>query len=136
MGNQTSKGKEGFESFPSFTRSDTQGSTRSFNSLRKKIKGGNNGDQSETNSIHGSLRSEKSERYAILVCRADLDLFVMELQVSMMMDRLRRNHHQRHRMPRPSREKDLILLQQVLPFHHRDLRQILLQHPIIILMPP
>jgi serine/threonine-protein phosphatase PP1 catalytic subunit len=62
MGNQTSKAKEGgFESFPSFARSDTQGSSRSFSSLRKKIKGGG-GDQSETNSIHGSVRSEKSER--------------------------------------------------------------------------
>jgi serine/threonine-protein phosphatase PP1 catalytic subunit len=64
MGNQSSKGKEGFESYPSFTRSDTQGSSRSFSSFRKKIKGGNNnGDQSETNSIHGSLPGEKAERY-------------------------------------------------------------------------
>jgi len=67
MGNQPSRGKEGFESFPSFSRSDTQGSTRSFSSLRKKIKGGN-GDQSETNSIHGSLRSERSERYTLSTC--------------------------------------------------------------------
>jgi len=63
MGNQSSKGKDGpLESFPSFSRTDTQGSTRSFSSLRKKIKGGG-GDQSETNSIHGSFRSERSERY-------------------------------------------------------------------------
>lgn len=59
MGNQTSKGKEGLESFPSFSRSDTQGSSRSFSSLRRKIKGD---DKSETNSLHGSIRSEKSER--------------------------------------------------------------------------
>jgi len=62
MGNQPSKGKD-LESYPSFARSDTQGSSRSFSSLRKKIKGtnGGGGDQSETNSIR-SVRSEKSDR--------------------------------------------------------------------------
>ncbi|KAK9462596.1 phosphoprotein phosphatase [Lipomyces oligophaga] len=37
MGNNTSKSKDGIQSYPSFSRSDTQGSTKSIRSLRSKI---------------------------------------------------------------------------------------------------
>ncbi|KAK3939687.1 hypothetical protein QBC46DRAFT_262654 [Diplogelasinospora grovesii] len=73
-GNGERSGPEGLQSYPSFSRSDTKESSRSFRSLRSKIPGGktdsprnsailSNGDVAEKSDA-GSVKSGKSQKTA------------------------------------------------------------------------